>query len=191
MYCLLCGGFSYSHICKDCQNDFLKPNITKRVLDDSFEVYSFYKYSHIENLILTKHKDVGYFVYNILAKNSFEEFAGNFKSNQTVYSIAIDDIPFSGYSHTAILNRHLKSSSIKPIFSKLRATNRVNYSGKSLQFRRENPRKFKYDFKGEIEAILVDDIITTGTTLKEAKNLLEKRGVRVLFALTLADARDN
>ncbi|NPA74439.1 MAG: ComF family protein [Epsilonproteobacteria bacterium] len=190
MYCLLCGGFSYSHICKDCQDSLLKPSVTKRVLSDSLEVYSFYKYSHIKELVLTKHKDIGYFVYNILAKRTFKEFAKNFSYKQKVYSIAIDDNPKDGYSHTAILNKHLKSKYIKPVFSKLRAQNSVSYSGKSLDFRLNNPRDFKYDFKRDIEVILVDDIITTGTTLKEASKVLENEGIRVLFALTLADARD-
>jgi len=139
---------------------------------------------------LTKHKDIGYFVYNILAKRTFKEFAKNFSYKQKVYSIAIDDNPKDGYSHTAILNKHLKSKYIKPVFSKLRAQNSVSYSGKSLDFRLNNPRDFKYDFKRDIEVILVDDIITTGTTLKEASKVLENEGIRVLFALTLADARD-
>jgi competence protein ComFC len=139
---------------------------------------------------LTKHKDIGYFVYNILAKRTFKEFAKNFSYKQKVYSIAIDDNPKDGYSHTAILNKYLKSKYIKPVFSKLRAQNSVSYSGKSLDFRLNNPRDFKYDFKRDIEVILVDDIITTGTTLKEASKVLENEGIRVLFALTLADARD-
>ncbi len=191
IYCLLCGRLSFSLICKECRERFLKPNITKRVLSSGLEVYSFYKYSHIENLILTKHKGVGYFVYNILANESFKLFADSFKYDQKVYAIPIDDNVKSGYSHTAILNKQLKSRYIKPMFSKLRARNRVNYSGKNLLFRQNNPRHFKYSFKSDIEVILVDDIITTGTTLKEAEETLQKHHTKSLFALTLCDARDN
>jgi len=40
-----------------------------------------------------------------------------------------------------------------------------------------------------IEVILVDDIVTTGLTLQEAETILNKNGIVVLFALTLADAK--
>ncbi len=190
MYCLLCNSLSFSLICKNCREEFLTPKITKRILSNGLEVYSFYKYKYIEKLILTKHKFVGYFLYNIMAKESFKKFADTFFLEKPIYSIAIDDNIKSGYSHAAILNKALKSNSIKPLFSKLRAANQVNYSGKTLSFREANPRKFKYTFKEDIDAVLVDDIITTGTTLKEADILLKKYKVNVLFALTLADARD-
>jgi competence protein ComFC len=168
----------------------LTPTITKRVLLDGFEVFSFYKYTDIKELIHTKHKFIGYFIYNILAKESFLKFAKEFKSDGKIYSFSCDDDIKTGYSHNAILNRHLKSPLITPVHSTLRAKNSVKYSGKSLQFRQNNPRNFIYSFKSNINAILIDDIITTGTTLNEAKETLQKHKVNVLFALTLADARD-
>ena len=59
-----------------------------------------------------------------------------------------------------------------------------------MEYRLSHPRDFKYTFKQDVELILIDDIITTGTTLKEAKNVIEKSGAKALFALTLADAKD-
>ncbi len=190
MYCLICGNLSFSHICKKCKKEFLKPSFYKRVVEKDFEVYSFYKYSAIKELILTKHKFVGYFIYHILAQESFKRFAKEFKYVGQIYSFACDDHIRGGYSHTAILNKHLKSTFITPIHSALRATNHVNYSGQSLQFRENNPRNFKYLYHPNIDAIIVDDIITTGTTIKEAKKTLKKNGLNVLFALTLANARE-
>ena len=54
--------------------------------------------------------------------------------------------------------------------------------------------KFKicdFTYKGEknLEVILIDDIITSGSTILEAKKALEKNGCKVLFALTLSDAK--
>ncbi len=190
MRCILCENLSFSLICKKCQNSFLKPNLSKRELLDDFWVYSFYRYSEIENLLTSKHTFVGYFIYKILAKNSFLPFAKNFKIDFQTFVIPIDDVPYSGYSHTAILARFLKGKNLFLKYHSLIALNRVKYWGKSLDFRLKNPRNFKYTFKKGIDVILVDDIVTTGSTLKEAKKTLEKYDVNVLFALTLADARN-
>ena len=190
MRCILCEDFSFSLICKRCQKEFLKPSFSTRVLSNGFKIYSFYRYGDIENLLTTKHTLLGFFVYKILAKNSFSFFAKEFSFDSLVYAIGIDDHTKSGYSHTAILAKSLKSKKIKPLFNTLRAKNRVNYSGKTLDFRLKNPRNFKYSFKKDIDVIIVDDIVTTGTTINEAVITLKKNGVNPLFALTLADARE-
>ncbi len=189
MRCILCERLSFSFICTDCRKNFLTPSFYKRDLKD-FEVFSFYKYSEIENLLNLKHTLLGYFVYKILAKNSFLPFSKEFKIDFPIFAIPIDDIPYSGYSHTAILAKYLKSKNINPAFHSLIATNRVIYRGKSLDFRLKNPRKFKYLFKRGIDAILIDDVVTTGSTLREAFWTLKKYDINVLFALTLTDARD-
>ena len=188
MRCMLCENHSLAHICPICQKNFLKPKIYKRKIQNT-EVISFYKYKDIKDLLHTKHTDLGYYIYNILAKNSFEKFAREFDFPTTLHSISIDDNIKSGYSHTAILNKHLKSKNIKPVFNKLMAQNSVNYSGKTKEYRLQNPRNFKlYNIDAE-DFILVDDIITTGTTLKEAIRTLNKQNKKALFCLTLADSR--
>jgi len=125
-----------------------------------------------------------------MAKNSFKRFAKEFEFSKKVYSISIDDQIESGYSHTAILNRALKSKYIIPLYSKLKATKSVKYSGKSLEYRLKHPRGFRSDLKGNLDLILVDDIVTTGTTILEARATLEKIGHNSLFALCLADAKE-
>ena len=45
--------------------------------------------------------------------------------------------------------------------------------------------------KENIDVILIDDIVTTGSTLEEAHDALKKHDVNVLFALVLADAKEN
>ena len=188
MKCLLCESLSLSHICKPCQETFLTPSIYKRKILNNIEVISFYKYKDIKNLLFTKHTDVGYYIYKILAKNSFKKFAQEFNFTNPVHSIAIDDTIHSGYSHTALLNNALHSENIIPLFNKLRAGNSTSYSGKSKEFRLLNPREFKVNKMQEKEIILVDDIITTGSTLSQAVTTLESNKNEVLFCLTLADA---
>ncbi|SMP87030.1 competence protein ComFC [Epsilonproteobacteria bacterium SCGC AD-308-O04] len=185
----MCESLSLSHICPTCQETFLTPSIYKRKILNNIEVISFYKYKDIKSLLHTKHTDLGYYIFSILAKHSFSKFAEEFEFPNMVNSIAIDDNSDSGYSHAAILNKALKSKNINPIHSKLRAKNRVSYSGKNKEFRILNPRNFELkDFHGD-DVILVDDIITTGSTLMQAIQTIDAQKKEVLLCLTLADAR--
>ena len=187
MKCLLCESFSLSHICNSCQELYLTPKIYKRKLSNGIEVVSFYKYDEIKELLFTKHTDLGFYIYQILAKNSFTKFTQNFKYDTKLTSIAVDDNVKNGYSHTAILNQALKSKNIEPIYNKLRATNHISYSGKSREFRMMNPRNFKLNSFDSKEVIVIDDIITTGSTLIQAIQALKQKDKKVLFCLTLVD----
>jgi len=188
MKCMLCENLSLSHICPTCQDLYLKPSIYKRKLANNIEVISFYKYSEIKKFLHTKHTDLGFYIYNILAKNSFSRFAKEFEFTHAITSLAIDDNIKSGYSHTAILNKALKSKHIKPLFDKLRAKNDISYSGKTREFRLLNPRDFELKKFEQKDVVIVDDIITTGSTLTQAVELLHSNKKEVLFCLTLADA---
>ena len=190
MRCLMCENLSLTHICSHCQENFLKPSLYKRKLQNNIEVLSFYKYEDIKELLHTKHTDLGFYIYTILAKNSLKKFAETFDIEVKVVSIAIDDNVKSGYSHTAILNRYLKSSVIKPLFNKLRAKNSISYSGESREFRMLHPRDFQLKNFKEDSVILVDDIITTGATLSQAVELLKRANKEVLFCLTLCDVQN-
>ena len=188
MRCISCHKLSMATFCQQCQDRLLKPTVTKRTIN-GLDVYSFFKYQHIQDLLLTKHTPQGFKIYKALAKLSFKLFIDNFieKDPREVYVLGIDENIKSGYSHVALLTHEMSHKHVKVLHGKLMARNLVNYSGKKLQYRLENPRDFDYTGFKDIEVILVDDIITTGTTLKEAKQVLEKHGVKVLFALTLAD----
>jgi len=188
MKCLMCENFSLAHICRTCQDIHLKPQILKRKISNNIEVISFYKYKEIKDLLHTKHTDLGYYIYKILAKNSMSKFVKEFEFDYPLVSIAIDDNIKSGYSHTAILNKSLESKNIKPLYNKLRSSNDISYSGKSKEFRLTNPRDFKLNYLKEKNIILVDDIVTTAFTLNQAIQTIESNNKEVLFCLTLADA---
>jgi len=188
MRCLSCHQLSMATFCKKCREKLLKPTVSKRTIN-GLDVYSFFKYQHIQDLLLTKHTPQGFKVYKALAKLSFKYFIENFMKNdpRKIYVVGIDEHVKSGYSHVALLTHEMNHKNVNILHGKLIAQNQVNYSGKKLQYRLENPREFIYRGKKDIEVILVDDIITTGTTLKEANEVLKKEGIEVLFALTLAD----
>lgn len=185
---MICESLSLKHICQACQDELLSPSFYQRKILGNIPVYSFYKYQDIASLLLTKHTDLGYYIYTILAENSFSVFAKNFEYENKLVSLCIDDHVKYGYSHTAVLNRQLKSKWITPRYAKLRAGNTISYSGKDYQFRLLNPRDFKVGRFKEDDVVLVDDIITTGLTLTQATQALKEKGKHVAFCLTLADA---
>ncbi|ECZ1524153.1 ComF family protein, partial [Campylobacter coli] len=57
------------------------------------------------------------------------------------------------------------------------------------KFRQDNKRKFKLLKKINNPVILVDDIVSSGSSLLEAKQFLEKNKISVLFTVVLADAK--
>lgn len=189
MRCISCECFSFQILCKDCQKTLLKPTITKRTLPSNLEVYSFYKYEEIKELINTKYEVYGHKVFKTLANLSFNEFAKNYISNETITIIPIDDRIKKYFSQTAILAKALQTKSLKPRYNLLHSQNDIQYAGKDLVYRKKHKRDFIYTGKNNINVILVDDIITTGMTLTQAYDILAEHNCKVLFALTLCDAQ--
>ena len=192
MRCFSCSKLSFKIICTTCMEQLFIPTMSTRKVG-TLDVVSFFKYSSLETLLHSKHKPEGYRIYKALANITMKPFIEEFveSDDRDVYIIGIDEYVKSGYSHVALLTRAMKTKSSIIQHSSLMAQNRVNYSGKNLQFRLENPRDFLYKGKSNIDVILVDDIITTGITLQEAQKVLISHGVNVLFALTLAEVEES
>jgi len=192
MRCFSCSKLSLGIICKTCEKQLFVPTVSTRKVG-TLDVISFFKYSTLESLLLTKHKPEGYRIYKALAKMTMKPFIEEFveSDDRDVYIVGIDEHVKSGYAHVALLTRAMKTKYSIPQHSALMAGNRVNYSGKTLQYRLEHPRNFVYTGKSDIDVILIDDIITTGITLQEAQKVLMAHGVNVLFALTLADVEES
>jgi len=191
MRCYSCAKLSFSILCQKCKKTLFVPSVKTRKVG-TLDVISFYRYSTLEDLLHTKHKPEGYRVYSALGNMLLKPFMQEFVEHDSgdVYVVGIDEYVQSGYSHVACLTHAMKMKHVIPQHASLLAHNRVNYSGKPLQFRLENPRNFHYTGKSAVDVILVDDIITTGITLQEAQKVLLEHNVNVLFALTLADVEE-
>ncbi|MCI6217569.1 MAG: ComF family protein [Helicobacter sp.] len=193
MKCLLCESLSFHIICQKCLDCIaILPSL--RLTQSNLKVYSFYSYQEIAYLLDAKYDVLGSRIFHRLAQKCARYFFGKFQHLQmpkNILAIPLDDHLRGFYSHTAVITRAFAKESqgiLTPQYSKLLATNHVSYAGKDLRFRQANPRNFVYKGKGE-QAVLFDDIITTGITLSSAHECLQKHGVNVLFAITLTNAR--
>ncbi len=154
-------------------------------------MYSFYAYSEIEELIKSKYALIGSRVLPLLSQKAGAKFVKILQEeglNAPLYGIAIDDKIKSFYSHSAALLKGFCQGNLKPAYGNLRAANSVSYAGKSLDFRANNPRNFTFKGDGFLDYFLLDDIITTGTTLKEALKYLKSLNIKVHFAIALCSA---
>ena len=191
MRCFSCYRLSLKALCSECRERYFTPVVKKRKVG-TLEVISFFPYSAVEPLLLHKHKPEGYRIFGELAEITVKPFIRSFVHHdpETLSIIGIDERVKNGYSHVACMTGKMKTVYSKPLHASLLSQNRVNYAGKTLQYRLNNPRNFSYSGPEGMDAILVDDIVTTGITLQEAQKTLSEHSVNVLFALTLADARE-
>jgi len=194
MRCFSCDALSIKPVCDDCVKEFLTPEfIEKRV--GNLDVVSFFDYYLTVEFVKSKYIPSGYRVYKYLAKKFFNDFltsyANNLITNKKIYLIGVDENVDRGYSNVALLVHYgAKNNKLIPLHNALKAKNKVKYAGQTLEFRLKNPRNFKYSGPKNIDAILIDDTITTGTTLQEAYRVLKEANVKVHFALTLANAKE-
>ena len=190
MRCLLCGKWTLRLICKTCTELVsITPNCREI---DGFKVYGFFAYDDIAPLLHAKYSVFGSKIYAFLAKRAANFLKTRLEIPHNAYCVGVDDqISKQGYAHNAILLHYFKTAGLCPLYRTLYASNAVKYAGKDLRFREKNPRNFilKRKVAGK-KIVLVDDIVTTGLTLKEAKNFLESKGAEVLYALVLANARE-
>ena len=189
MRCHLCLKLSWQPLCQKCLSTILAPIPAFRVLDNGLKVYSFYKYSDIAPLLHTKHTYVGTKIFAQLGHHTMFEFLKTFLLPKGVFAVAIDDHVRHGYSHSAILAKATKPY-LTPLYASLRAKSHERYSGQNRAFRLLHQRDFQVKVPKYADVILIDDIVTTGSTLQEAYETLKKHEVNVLFALVLADAKE-
>lgn len=186
----MCHRLSLQLLCSSCL-DWIAPTPSTRTIG-GLHIYSVFDYNDIEILLKSKYTIVGSRILRLLATKAAHFFAQSNAILPNVFGIGINDKPRGGYAHTAIIahafERHAK---IKALYGKLIATNNVHYAGKSLDFRRKNPRRFATTLTQQCVGngvILYDDIVVSGATLCEAATLLQKRKIPVICAITLCSA---
>ncbi|WP_300448414.1 phosphoribosyltransferase [uncultured Helicobacter sp.] len=193
MKCLVCERYSWKILCRDCLNNIpLTPR--HRILANSIKTYSFYRYEDVALLMQSKYHLVGSRILATLAKNAAKYFFSHIYDSlesPKLTLLGLDDYPYGAYSHTGVIVRAFTKESkgvFEGCYGALKAQNNVKYAGESLQFRQDNPKGFALQKPlQDTHIVLIDDIITTGTSLNEAINVLHS--YHIAFCLTLCDAR--
>jgi competence protein ComFC len=189
MRCLTCQKLSFSPICVTCQTTFFTPQIFQQTLACGLKVISFYPYEEIELLLKSKYSAIGSRIYPLLARHAMRTFLENFDTGIPSLLVPVDDHTRHGYSHTALLAKHAGTANIKATYHQLHAKNVISYAGKNLQYRLLNSKNFTFTPNAITETILIDDLITSGSTLTQAYHAICKASEPPLFALTLASAK--
>lgn len=157
------------------------------------KVYCFYGYDDVSYLLNAKYYTIGSRILACLSDKAAHYFAHTFSDTQALHSltlVGIDDFVRSYYSHTGVIMRSFaKHTAMKALYGQLKAGNQVSYAGKSLAYRQANKRGLSYTAKAR-DLIIVDDIITTGTSFSEAISVCVDSGARVHFCLCLCNARE-
>ncbi|RDU59141.1 phosphoribosyltransferase [Helicobacter marmotae] len=194
MKCLICEKYGWNIICKVCL-EAIPITPRSRIVRDSIYVYSFYRYEDVAFLMQSKYHLIGSRILTLLAQNAAKYFFSldvvDYARQSSIPLIGLDDYPYGAYSHVGVIARAFAKQSkgvFKAYHGVLKAQNNVKYAGQNLHFRVNNPKGFvlKRGFKAG-EVVLLDDIITTGTSLSEAIGALEY--CNVLFCITLCDAK--
>ncbi|SOC34951.1 ComF family protein [Ureibacillus acetophenoni] len=191
--CLLCGtplnenvtwksllGSDYPDtICSDCEGE-LEP-VTE---SDSHEIISLYQYNDKMKDYLHRYK----FMHDVILAKVFRNQIRKhlYKRRETIVPIPIhpEKLKERTFAH---IDELLKAAdlSFKQYLEKITTETQGE---KSRDERLNTPQLFKLkqnvDMKNK-EILLVDDIITTGTTIQHAKNLLIQEGAKSVKAFTL------
>ena len=195
MKCLSCNKLSVKPICKECAKIYLKPEMIEKKIGN-LKVISFFDYYLVSELVKSKYIVSGYRFYRYIAKKFFQPFLKAYSTSYNgnkdkLHIIGVDENVLRGYSNVSILMHYgAKDTGLKVLHNVLKANKQIHYAGKSLEYRLNNPREFVYSGPKDIDVILIDDVVTTGTTLQEASLVLKKNGVNIHFALTVANAID-
>lgn len=165
-------------ICADCENKF-KPYENKEKA-----VTSLYQYNEAMKDYLHRYK----FLHDIILAKVFREQIHHHLSKQNAIIVPIPMHPLKLKERTFSPVDELLNEANVPFTHYLEKITTETQGGKSRQQRLNAPQIFRLkngmDVKGKA-FILVDDIYTTGTTIRHGKKVLIEKGAKSVTAFTL------
>src|SRR5690625_1117897 len=180
--CVRCSRMTKEKICTDCKW------WTDQVGSDPLTFnYSVYTYNHQMREMIVKWKYRGDFILAHAFKEQFIHFFHK-KFSPLLEDTLIIPIPLSterlqerGFNQAKVLADFLPIEN-KQIITRIHSEKQSKMT-RSERISTRNPFKVEEEINKKV--ILVDDIYTTGTTLRHAATLLKERGCPKVYAYTL------
>lgn len=179
--CKVCSRAWSSSICLDCQQ--------WRELGDNIERnYSIFHYNDTIREIITQWKFRGDYLLREIFRNELKSaFENQFANNNA--SLTIVPIPLSesrmqerGFNQSLALAEMLDAP-VKQVLRRKSGEKQAKKNRKA-RLKRDNPFSITEPLKQA--ALIVDDIYTTGTTVRQAAQLLRLHGCPEVYSLTIA-----
>lgn len=181
--CTRCSREYKEDICRDCQRwDALYEQD-----DPLFYNYSIYSYNEKMQAILARWKYRGDYEVGYLFKDQLKSvYKKHFPSGATIVPIPLSE---ERMQERAFNQAHMLASFLSDdVESVLTRSHSEKQSKKTRQARLNTENPFKMTKKIQKPVILVDDLYTTGITLRHAASLLKENGCPKVYAYTLIRA---
>jgi len=189
--CYACEGkITDKIVCEECWDEMLSLTLNEPKVYYGYKVYSVFSYEgKVESLL----RNLKYSGYRIIAEKFAEYMAALISDESVDYIVPVPLHPARererGFSQTEILakaiSKHLNKPVIKPIFRHKYTKPQALLSLKD----RENNIKGAFSYLSTVRdsvILLVDDVITSGSTFYECAKVLMKVGARDVIGITLA-----
>ena len=176
-------------ICSKCQNEF-DPKFVKFKVD-GYKATSIYEYTpFIKNLIYTYKGCFDYELNEVFLTPFFKEIKAKYKGYKIIPAPSYKkDDEYRGFNHVVEVFKNLGLDILPIVVKTARHKQAENNSQK-----RKDIRKYLAINSGisleKQKVLIVDDIYTTGATMKTMISLVEKLNPKVIKVLVLAKTRD-
>ena len=182
LHCRKCWKQSEEDLCEDCE--YWENHFHGDPLEQNWALY---EYNDAMKEMIAKWKYRGDYILGEMFKEDFRSLFLK-KIRSTIKHPMIVPLPLSvermkerGFNQAEMLARFLTSSPIEPL-------ERIHGEKQSKRNRKERMEsKNPFFMEGTVNkpVILVDDIYTTGTTIRHAASLLKERGCPGVYSYTL------
>ncbi len=185
--CIICGAEEFIGICPCCKNKIA-------IIEEQEEILSYGYYGGILKELIFKFK----YKNNFTAGKILSDLLESVIENQHINIDLICYIPMSkksirrrGYNQCEIIAKNLSRKLKVPVCDCIKKTRETEEQKKLCRSERLTNISGAFEIK-DIEKIkgqnilLIDDVVTTGATLKECTKLFQKSKVNKITLLTIA-----